>query len=568
MLAPLFAPHGGEAAIPEAAAPRVYTEPHKALSGEDWYWVRLPLQYSPRRAAPLLILLHDREEGDADSGKDFIAGSWAAAFHERGWIVAAPTMMKRHRPTWADASDYLVSIARHLRRAYPVSAVLLAGSSAGASAALEYGIKEAWEFDGVAAFGAAGAPRGGPEARRLPVLIAAGARDGKASQSALAAAVALREQGFEDVTFKTYENLSGSLSEAQVNDAAAWVNSRAPAFLRRRALRAERIRSWKSRCASADDWLSLGEWCRTHRFEPQALEAFEKAVQASPDAPRARQAAGYVRAGETWMSRGELEKRPTLPDGRPVRKLAPREKEAARQASEQDLLSPRPEIRQTAAIALGMLAQESSAEPLLRTLRVETEPAVVSALQDALVRLRSKAAAEGLLKWAGDPNIGLEVKARALEVVERLPAEAALAGAMAFYFADEAARPVARCLLANMGEPALARLAPLLAEPDPKKLALTLQAAGEIRSRRASPALVNFLDHPHGCVREAARGALLKLGKPAVPDLVNALDGRGRAPAAELLLRITGAEGPGGDKQKWMEWIRHHRTEIDPPERP
>ncbi len=559
LLAAPLARGGDDVAIPEASAPRAYTEPHKVLAGEDWYWLRFPLQYHPRRPAPLLILLHDREEGDADQGKTSIAGPLACAFHDHGWIVAAPTMMKRHRPTWADAGDYLVSLAYRLRRAYSVQAVLLAGSSA----AMEHGLKNAWEFDGLAAFGGAGLPRCGPEARRLPILVCAGARD----ETARAQAAAFRDQGFEDVTFKACEGHGRAGPEAQAAEAAAWAAARMPAFLRRRELRAERLRAWKPKCASADDWLALGDWCRTHRFEAEALEAIEKAVQASPDSPRVRQAAGHVRAGDRWLSREELERNPILPDGREVRKLSAADRAAAQQACERDLVSTRPEARQNAAMAIGMLAQDSSIEALLRALRAETEPAVVPSLQDALARLKPRAAAAGILKWAGDPKVELEEKAWALEVLERLPAEAALPAVTAFYFLDEAARPAARCLLANAGEPALARLAPFLAERDPRKLALTLDAVGEFRSRRAAPALAKLLEHPDARVREASRGALLKLGTPAVPHLVEALDGQGHEPAAEILLRITGEKGDA-DKQKWMEWIRRHRAEIDPPERP
>jgi HEAT repeat protein len=553
LLAPILAPGGDDAVIPEAAAPRVYTEPHKVTSGEDWYWLRFPLSYSPRRPAPLLILLHDRvEEGEGDQGKASIRSPLAAAFQERGWIVAAPSMMKRHRPTWADAGDYLVSLAQRLRRTYIVSTMVLAGFTAGGAAALQYGLKNPWEFDGLAAFGGPASPRGGPEARRLPLLISSPADP-------------FLDQGFEDVVSKAFEGQGCSASEAQAG--AAWAVARMPAFLRRRDLRAERIRAWRPKCASVEDWLSLGEWCRIHRFETEALEAFEKAVQAGPDSARARQAAGHVRVGDRWMPREELERNPTLADGREVRKLSAADKAAALEAAQRDLLSPLPEIRQAAAFGLGMLAQESSIEALLRALRAETEPAGVPALQEALARHRPRTVAAELQKWAGDPKVESDEKAWALEVIERLPVDAALPAALAFYFLDETARPAARCVLANAGEAALGRLAPLLAERDPKKLALVLEAAGEIRSRRAAPALAKLLEHPDARVRESSQGALLKLGAPAIPCLVDALDGPGHEAAADLLHRLTGEKG-GSDKQKWGEWIRRHRAEVDAPERP
>jgi poly(3-hydroxybutyrate) depolymerase len=552
LVAPLLVPGSDDAVIPEAAAPRVYTEPHKVTSGDDWYWLRFPLTYSPRRPAPLLILLHDRVEENDDAGRACVRGPLAAAFHERGWIVAVPSMMKRHRPTWADAGDYLVSLAQRLRKTYVVSAVLLAGLSAGGTAALQYGLKNPWEFDGLAALGGSASPQGGPEGRSLPLLIPS-------------AADPFKSQGYEDVVSRPFEGRACSASEVQA--AAAWAASRLPAFLRRRDLRAERIRAWKGRCASVEDWLGLGEWCRIHRFETDAVGAFEKAVQAGPDSPRARQAAGHVRVGDRWMPREEMDRNPVLPDGREVRRLSAADRAAALESAQRALLSPRPEVRHASAFTLGVLAQESSIEALLRALRAETEPSGIPVLQEALARHKPRAVAAELQKWAGDPKIDLDEKGWALEVIERLPADAGLPAALAFYFLDEKARPAARCVLAGAGEAALGRLAPLLAERDPKNLALVLDAAGEIRSRRVAPALAKLLEHPDARVRESSQGALLKLGAPAVPCLVEALDGPGHEAAEDLLHRLTGEKG-GGDRQKWAEWIRRHRAEIDVPERP
>lgn len=552
LLVPALVPGGDDPVIPEAASPRVYTEPHKVVAGEDWYWLRFPLTYVPRRPSPLLVLLHDRFEENEDAGRACIRGPLAAALQERGWIVAAPSMMKRHRPTWADAEEYILSLVQRLRRTYPVSAVVLAGLAVGGTAALQYGLKNPWEFDGLAALGGTVTPRGGVEARALRLLISSSVEP-------------FRSQGFEDVVSRPLEGKACSATDAQA--VAAWAVSRLPALLRRRDLRAERIRAWKGRCASVEDWLALGEWCRTHRFETEAAGAFDKAVQAGPDSARARQAAGHIRAGDRWVPREELERNPVLPDGREVRRLPAAERAAALEAAQRDLFSPRPEVRQASAFALGMLAQDSSIEALLRALRAETEPQGIAALQEALGRHKPRAVAAEIQKWAGDPKVDLDEKGWALEVIERLPADAGLPAALAFYFTDEKARPAARCVLAGAGEAALGRLAPLLAERDPRNLALVLDAAGEIRSRRLAPALAKLLEHPDARVRESSQGALLKLGVPAVPCLVDALDGPGHEAAQDLLHRITGERG-GCDRQKWAEWIRRHRAEIDAPERP
>lgn len=535
---------GEDAVIPEARAPRLYTEPHRVIMGEDGYWLRFPLDFRLDRPAPLLLLLHDRDAGGTDQARATITGPFAAAFHERGWIVAAPAMTKRHRPAWADAGPYLLSILRHLRRTYSVATVLLGGTAAGGGAAMEYGLRHPWEVDGVAALGGGTRARGEADARRLPLYIGVGTLDEKAHAQARSQAAHLRDQDFHDVTFREHPGLGPALGEEAVRDVTAWAAARTETFAQRQTLRAERLRAWLAGCDTPNEWVELGEWCLTHRFEAEAAEAFRRALEANPQSARARHAAGYAKVGGRWILRQELESNPMLQDGREVAKLTPEERRAALAAAGRDLLSPRAETRRAAILALGALGDEATTRLLAPALLVESDPGLLPLLQDALRRHPPRAVAAELRAWVGDPNVTLVQKGLALEVLERLPVEHGLPVILEYYLTDRAARATARGVLAGAGPAAREGLTPLLSDRDPHRVALALDALGELRAPASAPALVRLLGHDDARVQAAARLALLKTGRSAAPALRRALEEPHGPRAREVLREIAGESPP------------------------
>ncbi len=557
LLLALIAPTSGtdEIRIPQARAPRVYTEPHMVQAGDDWYWLRFPTAYSSRCPAPVAILLHGREESETDQARALIHGPWAAAFQQRGFIVAAPGMMRRHRPTWVDAGPYLTRISRHLRRTYAPPGIALAGWSAGARAAVEYGFKNPWDFDAVLALGGGMAPKADPDARELPLFIGVGSRDETCLEQVRAQAEELRRQGFARLTYREYPT-GHALSDDLATDGASWSHSLLDSFRSRQDARREHARRRRPECQTAEMWAELAEFCSLHRLADAASDALRRAFEVNPMNERARLAAGHLKVGHHWLSPEDLERAPVLPDGREILTLSRATLAEAARLAERDLLSPDPEVRAESALALRLLAIDSSLAALVRALRTETDRSLLPALQEALLRQKPKALAAALQKWAGDAAVELEPKAAALEILERLGGECAVSVVTVFYFTDPAARPAARCILANFGEPALARLGPILADRDPENAALAAAALGEMRLARAAPMLIRLLAHADDRVKAAARTAILKTGKRAAPELVAALDSPERACAAELLRAVTGESFGPDEPSKWQDWLR------------
>ena len=65
----------------------------------------------------------------------------------------------------------------------------------------------------------------------------------------------------------------------------------------------ERARGLAS--ADAAGWVALGEWASARGLGTQAREAFERALAAAPDDPRANAALGRVQLGGRWVSEDE-----------------------------------------------------------------------------------------------------------------------------------------------------------------------------------------------------------------------------------------------------------------------
>ena len=76
---------------------------------------------------------------------------------------------------------------------------------------------------------------------------------------------------------------------------------------RRGARPSRSTRSGPGRIAAgdADGWVALGEWADARGLGTQAREAYNRALAASPDDPRANEALGNVQMGGRWVSEDE-----------------------------------------------------------------------------------------------------------------------------------------------------------------------------------------------------------------------------------------------------------------------
>ncbi len=85
-----------------------------------------------------------------------------------------------------------------------------------------------------------------------------------------------------------------------------------------------RVRRWEKQLTPAEEYrrrrerlgdsdfaghVTLGKWCRANRLPQQARWHLMFAVAIRPDDARARRAAGFIRQGDRWISRGEHRRR-------------------------------------------------------------------------------------------------------------------------------------------------------------------------------------------------------------------------------------------------------------------
>jgi hypothetical protein len=71
------------------------------------------------------------------------------------------------------------------------------------------------------------------------------------------------------------------------------------------ALQEYEARAGRIAPGDAEGWIALGDWARDQGLGSQAREAYNRALAARPDDPRANEALGNVRTDGRWMSEDE-----------------------------------------------------------------------------------------------------------------------------------------------------------------------------------------------------------------------------------------------------------------------
>jgi hypothetical protein len=103
--------------------------------------------------------------------------------------------------------------------------------------------------------------------------------------------------------------VSRSATTIEVDVGAGRIGVPASSVLRieegRSALQEYEERAGRLPAADPGGWIALGEWASARGLGAQAREAYERALRASPDDPRAHAALGHVKVDGRWVSEDE-----------------------------------------------------------------------------------------------------------------------------------------------------------------------------------------------------------------------------------------------------------------------
>lgn len=316
----------------------------------------------------------------------------------------------------------------------------------------------------------------------------------------------------------------------------------------------------KSRAAGkdAEARYQLALWCEKQKnMRDLAHEEFARTVELDPNHERARDKLGYVRRGEKWITKEENMQLEAA--GKDVIKPPAGATPVTKTVKELlvDLKSTDEKTRVRAVHDLVKIGTEPACDAVARRWKSEVKgSAVYSAIQAALTKFRPKDVAGELESFVDSKECGDALLLDCVDVLEQLGGTDC-ARALAKYFASnrEAVRTAAASALKTLGDASVPHLAKMMKVEARRGEVIDLLA--EIGTQKAAAVLVVYLDHDHKHtpLGQAVNGALKKIGKPAVPALIDALDCPGRKLWAAYLLReITGEPWGSADKGKWIQW--------------
>jgi HEAT repeat protein len=297
---------------------------------------------------------------------------------------------------------------------------------------------------------------------------------------------------------------------------------------------------------------------------PGILEAWLAALEAleDPGSPEYAEALGRVAEISAEMKEAYRRLRNEDPDSIDAKRDPGREAAIAAKL-EVGLSSKDATVRAQTADQLAALGYTPAAARILAALKKEKETAVRARMFLALVRLGGRRTCRTLTKFVRERGQELPLGAvRSLGAIGRRgPVQARYAGlSLGDYVARSKNAEVAEAALVALiglksdGVPGLA----LALETSHKDLKLrAISALGATKDPRGAPALCELLPvKADQAEREAAVKALVSIGLPAVPALIDALKNRKtRRYAAVSLYEITG-EPHGEDPKAWAEWWR------------
>jgi len=297
---------------------------------------------------------------------------------------------------------------------------------------------------------------------------------------------------------------------------------------------------------------------------PGILEAWLAALEAieDPGSPEYAEALGRVAEISAGLKEAYRRLRNEDPDSIDA-KRAPGREAAIAAKLEVNLSHEDPAVRAQTADQLAALGHTPAATRILAALRKEKVTSVRARMFLALVRLGGRRTCETLTKFVRERRPELPLGAvRSLGALGRKGRVQAryAARSLGDYASRSKSAEVAGAALTaliGLGPDGVPGLVAALGTPHRELRLRAIGALGAAKDPRGAPGLCGLLpvkgDQEE---REAAVRALVTIGRPAVPALIDALGRRKtRRYAAVTLYEITG-EPHGEDPKAWEEWWR------------
>jgi len=205
---------------------------------------------------------------------------------------------------------------------------------------------------------------------------------------------------------------------------------------------------------------------------------------------------------------------------------------------------------------------EPAVEPLIATLKNDTDIYTRSVAIEALKKIGDKRAVAPLEQRLNDPSRLIQVTAAAaLHAMDQRNPEKVIIKALE----DpdfEVRRAAAEALYETMENPPIDSVVKLLKDPDPEVRNFAALTAGKLHSTEAVPMLTKLIkEDKDDRVRASAGKSLESIGKPAVDPLINIL---ANTKDQELIIRIAQILGNVNDKRAIEPLEKIYKTDDRP----
>lgn len=324
------------------------------------------------------------------------------------------------------------------------------------------------------------------------------------------------------------------------------------------------------RADDAEGHFLLGEWCEKKGMAANARAEYEAAVKANPDHARAREKLGFVFHEGRWVTREELD-----------RLLAQKQPESPKQAAPPavrdakaciaDLKSTDPSVRQAAVVGL-RAKPDMAVKPLVDLLKIEVDDAVRKAAVETLVEANGSAVVNAAKDALRDPSLATRFQIDILDVCDRSAEkeEIEFAAKICLYGTQADAQKKAKDVLMKHRKLAVSSVARALGVKTPDMRLRAVKVLEEMRTKDAVRALIAIgcrqgdFDNDTQRVHQECRDALQRIGKPAVPFLIEVLgNGNLKKWGAGVLFYITGQPIGSDHPAEWKKWWMNNRTPED-----
>ncbi len=231
----------------------------------------------------------------------------------------------------------------------------------------------------------------------------------------------------------------------------------------------------------------------------------------------------------------------------------------------EDLKSKDIALRERAVGALAALETTWAVEPLVAAFQAEEQGGLRAQMIDVLLETEKEAVTREIRKATNARPTATEA-ARLLEFVARCThPEAQRCGVLLFTHADAGvSREAGKVLTANRKSSIAVIVEAARASSGSARRAF-VELLGEIRDKRAVPYLCSLCPTEPAVNpdRDAANAAIVRIGLPAVPAMIDALNTTHRKYVVTILRTMTG-QGFGLDSiEKWKGWLKDNRDRVD-----